>query len=62
MEAPSGPEGEAVPLILPVLKKATWSVLTAHTLKLRKENLYYEVVHSHCTVYLEYTIDSIQNL
>ena len=62
IELLSGPEGEVVPLILPVLKKATWNISAAHTLKLRKKNLYYEVVHSSCTVYPEYTLDSIQNL
>lgn len=62
MEAPSGPEGEVVPLILPVLKKATLNISAAHTLKLRKKNLYYEVVHLCCTVYMKYTLDSIQNL
>lgn len=43
MEAPSGPEGEAVPLILPVLKKATLNTSAAHMLKLRKKTLYCEV-------------------
>ena len=43
MEAPSGPEGEVVPLILPVLKKATLSTSAAHMLKLRKKSLYCEV-------------------
>lgn len=44
MEVPSGPEGEVVPLILIVLKKATLNITATHILKLRKKNLSYEVL------------------